>query len=169
MGGSLLAGALVQLVFGGSYAPAGAPLRILLWCIPVGLLRSVAHSALIARGRQDQLLLSVAWAAGINLILNFALIPRWGMTGAAIATVGTETVRATLALRYCGRGGLRFPSLRRFWRVLLAGGLMGGILALAGIGPLWLAIPVGGLVYLLGLYLLGGLSFPRGALPELTV
>lgn len=169
IGATLLATPLITLVFGARYAVAGEPLGILIWCIPIAVFRNVAQTALIATGRQVQMLRTAAWAAAASTLLNATLIPFWGMAGAALVTVVTEALRTGLALRFAGEAGLSLPSPARFWRVLLAGGVMAGVVALADLKTAWLAVALGAVVYAVALLLVGGIKVRRGGLPDLTV
>jgi len=169
IGGCLLAGALIQVLFGPAYVRSALPLQILVWSIPIALFRNVAQVVLVSHGRQALMLRTVAWSAASNILLNTAMIPFLGMVGAALATVLTESIRTAMVLRHSGRVGLRFTSLRRFWRALVAGALMAGVLVLAGEVPWWAAVVLGALAYGAALALFGGLRFRRGALPDLTV
>jgi O-antigen/teichoic acid export membrane protein len=168
IGGFLVAGGVIDLVFTPAYHASTLPLQVLLWTIPVALIRNVSQSALIGYGRQDQLLHTVAWAAAVNVVLNLALIPRWGMLGAAIATLATEVVRTMLAVRYAWRLGLPMTSPRRFVRIALAALTMGLAVWLAGALPVLATIAIGALTYGVALTVLGVLRFRRGALPELA-
>ena len=169
VGACLLADQGIALLFGAGYAPSALPLAILVWSIPLALIRNVSQCVLIARGRQGDMLRTVAWAAVVNLAGNAALIPRWGMVGAAVATLLAESVRTVLALGYSRTAGLPLPTLGRFWRTLLAGLLMGAVLMTGVLTSLWIALPVGAAVYLGGLAALGGIRFRRGELPYLAV
>lgn len=169
IGGCLLAHQFVVLLFGTGYLPAAPALQVLTWSIPFALFRSVAQAVLISHGRQSELLRTVVVATGLNLLLNIALIPRWGLMGAAAATVLTEAVRAVVVLGYSRRAGLPFTSLRRFWRTGIAGATMAAVLLLTRGAPWWAAVPLGALVYGTMLTLVGGLRFGRGAKPELAV
>jgi O-antigen/teichoic acid export membrane protein len=145
------------------------PLQILLLLLPLAFVRNVSQGALLAHGRQDQMLRTVAWAAATNVGLNLLLIPRWGLAGAAWATVATEGVRTVLAALYALRLGLPMTDPRRFWRIVLATSAMTA--AVLGVGAMSLvpAIVVGALSYLAVLALAGGIRFGRGRMPELTV
>ena len=73
-------------------------------------------------------------SAGLNIALNFLLIPRYGMVGAASATVSADVVWFALAFHYFRKSLVpreSFPSLRG---PLLAGAAMAGVL--------WLARPI---------------------------
>lgn len=97
VGGVLIAGPLLGLVFGGDYLPATAALQILL--LSVGLLFVFAplHNLLLARGQLGLETRAVAVAAGINLVLNLWWIPRYGIVGAAMATLVAEALILTLS------------------------------------------------------------------------
>ncbi|MEQ1896950.1 MAG: flippase [Vicinamibacterales bacterium] len=169
IGGCLVAERLVPAVFGSGYAASVIPLQILVWSVPVALMRNVAQSVLIARGRQDLMFRSSAWAAASNVMLNFAVIPFWGMTGAAMVTVVSESVRLLPMLTFTRRTGLPMVSPRRFWRTLLAGGVMAAVVTAVALPTVWLSMALGALTYACTLCLTGGLQFRRGSLPKLMV
>lgn len=169
IGGILVAGPLMALIFGPAYSQAVEPLQILLLLLPVAVIRNVSQAGLLAHGRQDQMLHTVAWAAGTNVILNLLLIPRWGLAGAAWATVATELVRTILAVGFARRLALPMTHPARFWRIGTAAVAMATAVVLVGEAPLAARIGVGGVAYLGVLAVLGGIQFRRGALPELTV
>lgn len=168
VGGTLVAGRIINLVFGASFAPSALALQLLLWSIPVALVRNVSQAALVAAGRQRDVLRTAVWAAVINLALNALIIPVYGMAGAAVSTLVTETVRTTLAVRYAGWTGVVLPGPTRFWRSLLAAGVMAGALLLMDRWPGPAAVAGGAAVYALALAVTGGLRILAGR-PTLTV
>jgi O-antigen/teichoic acid export membrane protein len=165
LGGSMVAASLMAQIFGETFAGAGAPLQILLWSVPVSLIRNVAIAALVSRSRQDQMLKTTIYSAILCVILNVALIPRYGLTGAAVATLATELLRTALALIYTRSEGLRFTPMKRHWKTASSAAAM--MLALLGLRQagyfdgffVWAAIAGGGLTYVLAMALVGGLRF----------
>jgi len=155
VGASLLAPAIVTTIFGRSYAPAGIALGILIWSIPLSLGREVATSALVVGGGQRRIFRLTAAAAVFNLALNLAVIPRWGLEGAALATVLTEAARAAASLLEARAVGFTLPSARALWRPAAAAALMGVALLATPRLSIWLAVPAGAATYALGLLLLG--------------
>ena len=113
-------------MFGPQFEPAAPALIVLLWSIPVAFFRNVPQTALIAAGRQEWVFRVTLVSAVLNLALNLALIPRWGMMGAATATLATETIRTILTLLRTVQAGFPLPSPVRFWRVTLAAIVMAG-------------------------------------------
>ena len=86
IGLAALADAFVPLYFGESFAPTVTPLLILL----PGTIGFAVTRPILAIGQGEGslrvLISATGVAAGLNLALNLALIPRYGMVGAAVAT-----------------------------------------------------------------------------------
>jgi O-antigen/teichoic acid export membrane protein len=169
IGGVLVAGPLVALIYGAGYTASVRPLQILLLVIPVALLRNVAQGVLLANERPDLMLRTAAWAAAANVVLNVVLIPRWGMEGAAVATVATEVARTILALRYSSQLGLAMTPLRRFVRVALAAGAMGACVFTVADRSVFVSIPVGAIAYIAALVAVGVVQLRRGGLPTVKL
>jgi O-antigen/teichoic acid export membrane protein len=169
VGGALLSTQIIDTIFGSGYTHSADALRILVWAIPVSLLRDVPVTALLARGREDKILRLTFWAAALNIILNFALIPPLGLIGAAAATVITETVRMISAVAAVRPYGIASTSVSRLWKATVAAAVMTALLILVSPPSVWIAIAVGASGYIAALALLGGISLRRGALPSLNV
>jgi O-antigen/teichoic acid export membrane protein len=169
IGGSLVADQIIATVFGADFAPAAPVLSILIWTFPLALFRDTALMGLMSRGLEGRVLRLTGWAALLNMALNLVLIPVWGMTGAAIATVAGEGGRMAIAIVYARREGFHFVGIRRLWRPLLAGCVMAALLLPLPTPALWLAVPLGIGSYAGILYLLGGIRVKRGSLPALSV
>lgn len=168
VGGVLLAPQIIEVVFGAPYRPAILPLQILLCTLPVSLVREVPVVALITHGRERSVLRLTAIATATNLVLNLALIPRWGIVGAAVATLVTEAGRAVLAVMAVGRLELPVPGFDRLWRALAAAALMAGVLSVSPWPSVWLSVPLGAVVYFIGLHAVGGIRWQNGK-PHLRV
>ena len=109
---------------------------------------------------------TAAWAAATNVVLNIAFIPRWGLVGAASATLLTEVLRTTLAVIYTARLGLRLPGPMRFARIAAAVTGLAVLVVLTRQLPLLATIAAGATGYAVLLVLVGALRFRRGAMPE---
>ncbi|HEX7476744.1 MAG TPA: flippase [Polyangiales bacterium] len=166
LGGWLVAPAIIETAFGDGYRPAVAVLQMLIWAVPMSAFRNAPWAALVARGQQGLLLRATLYAVGANAALNVVLIHFYGMLGAAVSTVLTESLTGVLMLAYAAREGLSLPSLRRLWRPTLAGCVMALVLAMLGGQPLPTSIASGALAYGLCLVLLGVLKWQPGRLPR---
>jgi O-antigen/teichoic acid export membrane protein len=133
-----LRGPLLQTLYGGGYTPA-AP--VLLWLGGTIFLRFVAVAygdLLTATNRQWRRTGVQAGVAGLNVGLNFLLIPRWGAAGAAAATLACELV---LCLGYVTM--VRMLGLPTQSKVLLP-----GVVAFAAVTLGWLWQPQAGAILL---------------------
>jgi O-antigen/teichoic acid export membrane protein len=89
-----LAGVLITLLYGPAYASATVVLQILLVAVPFAVLGQAASSALLGMENQRRLLKTTAFAAVVSLLLDVALIPRWGAPGAALANTVSQAIWA---------------------------------------------------------------------------
>jgi len=156
VGGSLVAAPVLHLLFGTRYAAAVPALQILVWSAVLVMLRGTFRQGLNAAGWAVADLRCAGLAAGVNVLLNFTLIPGWGFIGAAVATVTSEVVWLVAATRTFGRHVVVVP----LWSVLLRPLGAGAFMALAMVitWPLpWPArLALGVAVYAGALLALGG-------------
>jgi O-antigen/teichoic acid export membrane protein len=83
---------LVPLVFGGKYLPVVKILMVLALCPPIRFLSTGVGSALLSEKHMRYRAYAMSAAAAIVIVLNFLLIPRFHVLGAAVATVIGEAV-----------------------------------------------------------------------------
>jgi O-antigen/teichoic acid export membrane protein len=101
--GTFLADPIVRFLFGSAYASSAAPFRILLWSAALVVLRWVYMDSLRASGHQNLDLRCAITSASLNVGLNILLIPRFGMVGAASATVFADFVWFVMSFYYFRR------------------------------------------------------------------
>ncbi len=159
IGGWVLAEPLVTTVFGAAYRPAAAAFPILVWSIPLSLVRDIPIVALITHGQERVVLRVTGLSVVLNIALNLALIPPFGIVGAAVATVATEGVRMALAFLAVQRYRLGFPSWRLVWRPFAAAAVMLAVLVWGAAIPVWGVVLLGAGAYGLVLLLIGGAPF----------
>ena len=170
LGGAWLANDIVGLMFGAEFqTQSGRALQLLLWSVPLAMLREVNIVALVVSGQQYRILRLTAISAVVNIGLNLLLIPRYGIPGAAVATLTTELLRLLIAQTYAYHAGFRSMGLHRLWRPIAASAAMLAVLGLLPTSRIWLAIPAGALAYGAGLVVVGGLRLRQRSLPALTV
>jgi O-antigen/teichoic acid export membrane protein len=168
VGGALLAAPIIALVFGPEFEPSARALAILICTLPFTLSKEVDLIALIVAGRERTVMRMTAAAVAVNLALNLALIPSYGMLGAAISTLATEIARAAFARVCAAREAYPWTGFVRRWRSLVASAAMALGLVWLGDGSLGLALAAGVAIYAIALALVGGLRW-RAGVPVLTV
>jgi Na+-driven multidrug efflux pump len=90
--GFLLATPMLVFLFGASYAAATFPFQILCVGLPVVFAIWILHAIAISVDRERLLLKTGLVGLSVNVGLNLYVIPRYGGTGAALATVVGELV-----------------------------------------------------------------------------
>jgi O-antigen/teichoic acid export membrane protein len=97
----------VSALLGSAYADAAAPLRVLAPALIALFMNTVLLHALIAAGRAETLPKLTAVRVAAAGVLAFALVPRFGVTGAALGFLLSELLLGALAWRACASS--RFP------------------------------------------------------------
>jgi O-antigen/teichoic acid export membrane protein len=155
VGGTFLAGPIVQVLFGDSYANSIGPVQILSWSAVIVILRGTLRQSLNAAGRQDLDLRCAGASIILNVSMNMLLIPQYGILGAAVATVVAETLWLLSASYYLHRSVVAVTLLPSLWRPLLAASLMATYLFATRPLPWLIQSMTSVVVYFVVLWLLG--------------
>ncbi len=157
IGGSLLAGPLIAMFFSPDFAPAAPILRLLLVGIALRLARVMLRSAFLVKQRLGLEAAILGLAVVANVAGNLYAIPRWGLYGAAIATLLAELGVLVASVGFSSSVRL----LARPERLL--GPLLSALLMAAGVAwlgqgwPVLLRVAWGAGLYAAGLVLTGAL------------
>ena len=100
MGTCFLSKEMMQTLYGSLYLKGTVALQILAWSIFTVYSNAPFAFLLLAAERQKEYMYAVSIGAFVNLILNFILIPRYGLLGASLATIVCEIVVLSLILFY---------------------------------------------------------------------
>jgi O-antigen/teichoic acid export membrane protein len=98
LAGVLVATPLVTLLFGREFAAAAGPLQILAGGAVFVFCTWILHAAAIATNLDRRLFLTTVIGLTTNVVLNVVFIPRWGINGAASATVIAEALTVVLLI-----------------------------------------------------------------------
>ena len=113
---SLVAIKGIPLVFGNQYSGSVIPCAILVFAAAVSAPATVCGTVLTARGHPELRSRSLALGFLVNAAAVFALVPPFGATGAAIATLLSISFVSTLNLRSLYRlGGPSISSMLLPW------------------------------------------------------
>ena len=144
---------LVSLLYTSHYLPAAEPLRILMFGYVFASLFLMASTIIMAVGKPKITMGLAFLMVGIVVVLNYTLIPRLGLSGAALATLLAGFIGTS--------GGLAFI-FRRFGRLMNLMSpvkIVGASVAISlpsvflDIGGVWLLIYYGILIVLYGVVL----------------
>lgn len=87
---TLLARPAVSLLYGEAYLPAVRPMQVITWYTAFSYLGVARGAWVVCEGKQKYLTPLYIGSALVNVALNFLLIPCWGATGAAVASLLTQ-------------------------------------------------------------------------------
>jgi O-antigen/teichoic acid export membrane protein len=149
VGLSLVAGRVIDVLYGGGFASAAPVLAIIAWDIPFFILLAFFGNVTAATGRERPAAAIYLVSAGLNLVLNLAFIPLYGIYAAASITVLSDLLTVGIFLVLL-RDMLQLDStsLRDVLRVAAATLIMGLGIWFARELPLVVVILLGGLIYL---------------------
>lgn len=142
---------LMGLLFGRSFTDAGMVLRILVLALPNLAMTGFLSNFLFASDRQPLIFRATIVNATLNLLLNLLLIRHWGMYGAAVATIASETAAMVVLFTLCWDelGKRMAAAVWPFWLT----GCVCWLIIQAGWPVLgWLTVPISVAVYAMSLH-----------------
>ncbi|RIK44328.1 MAG: hypothetical protein DCC58_08435 [Chloroflexi bacterium] len=152
---SLLAPRVIRLLYGAQFDAAWPALAIIAWDIPLLMLLAFFGNVTAAVGLEKPAAKIYLVASAVNLALNLALIPLFGILAAAAVTIVTDVITGVLFLALL-RDQLE---LRRtsgaYLRMVLATGAMALIVWVANPLPLAVVIGMGTLAFIVFALALG--------------
>lgn len=146
--GTLAAESLAVGFFGEPYRAGGGPLAVLMWSVALSFVSSTLTYALAAAGHSWYLTGAALGGAIVNVAINLILIPRFGMLGAAWATVAAELTVLLIVWRASRRFALAGLSRHLLLLIPPSAAMIGAALLLAPISR-GIGAGVGFLVFLL--------------------
>jgi O-antigen/teichoic acid export membrane protein len=165
VGGTLIAAKLIRAVYGEAYGQSVVPFEILVWAGILMTLIFLFNKFLISvEGERTAMAVSFVGCI-VNVILNVPLIGRFGIVGAAIATIVTEIV-VFAGVYYYANALVEVRVLTQAIRPFIAAIGMGGTVWLVmehvSISPVYLTTVVyiltGGVTYFVFLLAVGGID-----------
>lgn len=111
-GAALLGDQLMSTLFGHKYAVAGSAFAVLVGSAAVYMVWVNLSAVAAAAGKQRHYAMAVLCGTAFNIPVNVAVIPHFGMVGAAAVTVATEVI-ITVYLWIAVRGIIGSPHIQR--------------------------------------------------------
>jgi O-antigen/teichoic acid export membrane protein len=169
VGGVVLARPLLEALYGAEYAPAASAFAVLLAALLLMAFSRPYRVLLVAERQQGLDLRILLVSAVVNVAGNIVLLPRYGLLGAASATLASEALLLVLAHAAVRRLAPGIALARHLVRPTLCAAAMAALVLAIPSWPLVARIAAGAACYVtLGLALrivdwrdLGGLA-PTG-------
>ena len=156
-GGTLLAGRVINLIYGEQFTGASDAFRILIWAIPLTSIQTIFAFGLLGCNLEKKYSLGMVIGTFINIVLNLILIPFLGIKGAAAATIISEIVML-IAMFFWFKKILYVPFLKYSIKPLIATIIMLIIMLLLWRIPTVYLIICAVFVYSLVLWFLKGVT-----------
>ncbi len=153
-GVAALAPEIIDLVYGPKFASSGRALSILIVALLFFFTNTLLGYMLFAANRQKEFLRIKVVTLVLNLGLLFVLVPRFGIDGAAAATVGTIFLSFLLHRALVARHVYPVRLLALGAKPLLGAAIMLFVVRAMHASPLALVVATGALVYALSQVLL---------------
>jgi O-antigen/teichoic acid export membrane protein len=169
VGGIFLARPLLTFLFGAEFAAAGPAFQVLLASIGVLALHGTGHNVFIALNQTRREMVIFASAAAVNIVLNAVLIPRYGLLGAATATLAAEGLILVMSAISLHRTGIAATGVRLVSPIVATATMSLALVLLSHRLPVPAAIAAGGIIYLATLAATGGVSALRRKPEEATL
>lgn len=145
---------IINLIYSSEFALASVPMQILIWTVVFLFINGVATSLLNSIGKEFDVTKIYIIAAIFNILVNYFLIPKYTYIGASIATVLSEILILGLMMYSISKTEYKpdISLLKTVIKLVICGMILAIALYLLNVS-LWLAIPIGLIVYVISLLL----------------
>lgn len=146
---------IIQLIYGNQYDAAASVLSILIWTVCLLFISGAANTLLNASHKERTVTKIYAIAAVFNIALNFVMIPHFSYNGAAVTTVLSDLLIVALQIYVIHRIGNK-PNKKLYsdlMKIIIGSAVLGIALYFLNLN-MWIAIPVGIVIYFAVVYLL---------------
>lgn len=155
-GATLLAEKVILLVYGQEYIQSAAALKVLIWTVIPSFYTYILGLVLVSSNNEKAGMYITGFAALINIVINYYLIPLYSFNGAAIATIITEVVLMGTNYIVVGKK-LFFMNIGQMIKPLIASIIMGLFLYFVDIN-IFISIGLGILIYIITMYIIKGVT-----------
>lgn len=146
---------LIHLFYGSEYDGASSVLSILIWTVCLLFISGAGNNLLNASHKEVSVTKIYLIAAAFNVVLNLILIPKYSYNGAAITTVLSDILIVAIQTYIIYKIGQK-PNKKLYSdliKIIFGSILMGFALYFLNLN-MWVAVPVGIIIYLTIIYLL---------------
>lgn len=143
---------IIHLIYSDAYALASVPMQILTWTAIFMFINGVTTSLLNSIGKEFSVTKIYVIAAVFNISLNYIMIPIYSFNGAAITTVLSEILILILMMYSISKTPFKsdWSLLKTAIKLVIAGTILAIVLNFINVS-LWIAIPIGLVVYIVAL------------------
>lgn len=140
---------LIQLIFGAEFKESASALSILIWTVCLLFINGACGTLLNASHKEVTVTKVYFIAAVFNIVLNLFMIPHYSYDGAAISTVLSDLLILIISLYIIYKLGYRVNKklFKDLAKIIFGSGILGIALFILNLN-MWVALPVGIIIYL---------------------
>ena len=146
---------IIQLIYGNTFDAASSALSILIWTVCLLFINGACAMLLQASHKEVTVTKIYAIAAIFNIVLNIFMIPHYSYNGAAFTTVMSDLLILIIFAYIIYK--LKYTINKKLYldivKILLGSGILGIALYLLNLN-MWVALPVGIIIYLIAVWAL---------------
>lgn len=116
----ILSDTIISSIYGNSFNNAAIALKIISFYLPLRFVNTISGFTLSSINKEPFHALGGAIGAGVNIILNMLLIPKYSFIGAAVATLLTEVILFLMYYLLVANFFAKLPILKIFPKPLFA-------------------------------------------------
>lgn len=146
---------IIHLIYGHQYEVSSSVLSILIWTVCLLFISGANNTLLNASFKEISVTKIYTIAAVFNVVLNLILIPYLSYNGAAITTVMSDVLIVLIQAHIIFKLGHR-PNKKLYYdlaKIIIGSGILGISLYFLHMN-MWVALPVGIIIYFTAIYLL---------------
>ena len=146
---------IIQLIYGHEYDASSSVLSILIWTVCLLFVSGAANTLLNASHKETTVTKIYSIAAIFNILLNFFMIPHYTYNGAAITTVLSDVLIVIIQIYVIYKLGHR-PNKKLYSdliKIIIGSVVLGIALYFLNLN-MWVALPVGIIIYFAFMYLI---------------
>ena len=147
IGTSLLGTGIVTTIYGLGFLPSVQALNILVWAEFFVFMDIFLGQLMFSINREKLAMINAAIGAAMNIILNFALIPKLGLMGAATATLATELYFFVISYYIISRHGYKLELQKILPTPLIGAFFMSIFIIEFNYLPIYVLIPLSAVLY----------------------
>jgi O-antigen/teichoic acid export membrane protein len=152
IGTTLLGPNIIELIYGAGFLPSVQPLKILIWAEFFVYIDVLLGQMLYSINKERVIMIYAGMGAALNIILNLLLITRFGLAGAAAATLATEFSFFIIAYYVLSKSGYKINWRSMLPKPIISTIVMGIFIIKFIYVPIIILIPISVVIYFISLY-----------------
>jgi O-antigen/teichoic acid export membrane protein len=152
VGTSLLGSNIIDIIYGPGFIMSAQALKVLIWAEFFVYIDVLLSQMMYSINRERVTMIYAGVGTALNIILNIIFIPRFGLAGAAAATLATEIWFFAIAYYVLSKSGYKINWMTMLPKPIISTFVMGIFILTFMQLPIAILIPIAAMIYFVVLY-----------------